>query len=101
MAERMAAKGVTAQQHYVEGEHYRTDPKTEMPGARCVSEPKPAPSVMRQNQNKDDRDVEKVPMDILQDQRKRGFPWVPKPRFTDRTSRRIGPERLVIRASII
>ena len=101
MAEGMTPERITAEQNHVEGEHQRPYPEPEVPGTRGIREPKRAPGIMQEHQNEDESEIKKIPMDILQDERERGFARVPDPGFTHCTSWRVRPERLVICASVI
>src|SRR5258708_19140264 len=101
MPERMTTEGVSTEQDDVESEHHRTDAKPEMSGTGGIRKPKSAPGIMRQHQNKDQRDIEKIPMNILQNEGERSFARIPKARFPDCTSRWISPEGFVVRSAII
>ena len=48
-----------------------------------------------------ERQIQEVAMDVLQDERERVLAPVARSRFTDRARRRIGPERLVVRAAVV
>src|ERR1700744_5887370 len=64
-------------------------------------EPKRTPGVVKQYQNKDQREIQKIAVNILQDKRKRGFAWIPDAGFTNGARGPISPERFIIRAPII
>src|SRR5260370_41669289 len=72
-----------------------------MPGTGGISKPKSAPGIMRQHQNKDQRYVEKIAMDVLQNERERRLARIPKARFPHCTRRRGRPEGIVVRAAEI
>ena len=72
MAERVAAERVAAEQHDVDGEHERADADAErfLPVAGSV-EPHRLPHVLREHEQEQQREVQEVAMDVLQDQRER------------------------------
>src|SRR5689334_1078607 len=59
------------------------------------------PNIIRQNPDEDDRNIHKVAMHVLHDQRKRTFTEISFARLANGACGRISPERFVIRASII
>src|SRR5947209_1047416 len=96
MTQGVAAERVAAQQHHVNQQHdcSQTDPKPAI-------KPERLPNVVSEYENEDQRDIKKVAVDVLHDERERPFAEVSLARLTDGARRRIRPERLVICASII
>src|SRR5206468_3824660 len=73
----------------------------ELHSARAVVEPERAPDVVRENEQEDHRDIEKVAVHVLEDQRKIPLAQIALSRLTHGAVERIGPERLVVRAAIV
>ena len=59
------------------------------------------PNVIRQDQNEQERQIEKIAMHVLHDERERTLAPVALTRLTYSACRRIGPERFVVSATII
>lgn len=69
---------------------------------RCfIPEPEALPGVVGKEQQEDQRGIQEVAVYVLQDQRQAVLTRVLLSRLSDRTRRRIGPERLVIGAPIV
>src|SRR5437588_10053595 len=96
MAQRVTTKCVTAQENDVKREDdcSNTD-------AESAIKPERLPNVVTQDQNKNEREIQKVAVHILHDQRERSLAPITFAWFADRACRRVRPECLVIRASII
>src|SRR5512141_2542239 len=97
----MTAERVSAEQNHVGCEEECAQRDAEMRVASIVGEPHRLPRVMPQEDQKNQREVEEVAMNVLNDQRKRSLSPVFLPRFSHRTRRGIGPERLVVRAAVV
>ena len=70
MPQRMASKCVPAQQNNVDSEHDRSNANAERTFAgRWIDKPEPLPNVIRQDQNEQERDVEKIAVHVLHDER--------------------------------
>ena len=63
--------------------------------------PERFPNIVGQNQNEHERDIKKIAVHVLHDQREGTFAQIGFARLAHRACRRIGPERFVIGASII
>src|SRR5262249_4072737 len=71
MTQRVTTQRITAQQKYVHSKYQRADADPERPlSRRLIDKPHPFPDVMRQNANKHQAEVQKIPMDILENERK-------------------------------
>src|SRR5262249_31115964 len=90
MAQRMASEGVAAQQGHVRQQHQRADADAE-----AAVKPKRLPDVVGQQEDEDQREVEEVSMDILQDQRKGALAEITRARLADRAGGRVRPKSLV------
>ena len=66
MAERVTAKSVTAEQNDVDREDDGADADSE-----SITEPKRLPDVVAQNQNENEREIQKIAVHILHDERER------------------------------
>src|ERR1043165_2764232 len=102
MAQRVTAECVAAEKNDVEGEHDRAEADAEMflAGAR-ISEPHRLVGVAGKNHQEDERDVEEVAMDVLQNERQIALTAVALARLTDSAVGRVGPEALVVRPPIV
>src|SRR5437667_5809845 len=96
MAQRVTTKRVTAKQDNVNCEHDRPDANSQ-----SVVEPESFPNVVTQNQNENEREIQKIAVHILHDQRERTLTEISFARFADRARGRVGPKCFVIGAAII
>lgn len=98
----MAAEGIASEERGVYHKHQRThaDTKSFSSGSRIVK-PHSLPCVIGKDEYKDDRQVKKIPVNILQNEGKGVFTPVGLARFRDGTCRRIGPKGFVISAPVI
>src|SRR6266567_7712082 len=96
MAQRVTTKRVTAKQDNVNCEHDRPDANSKL-----VVEPESFPDVVTQDQNENERKIQKIAVHVLHDQRERTLAKISFARFADRACERIRPERFVIGAAII
>ena len=96
MAQGMTTKSVTTEQDDIDREH--NCPNT---NSKSIWKPERFPNVVGQNQNKDDREIEKIAMHILHDEGKGTLAPITLARFTDGARRGVGPKRFVVRASIV
>ena len=101
VTQRVAAERVAGEQRHVEREHQRADADAELHAARAVGEPERLPHVARQEEQEQHRDVQEVAVDVLQDEREGPLAQIALPRLADGAVRRIGPERLVVRAAVV
>src|ERR1700722_3909322 len=92
MPQRIARQRVRRQQDDVDEQHERADahPKFSVPPERVVR-------VFPQKCEKNDREIERVAMQILQNERKLCFTAVRAFRLTNGTRRRIGEKRAIVR----
>src|SRR6266851_7110767 len=102
MAERMATESVPAEQDNINRKHDGADADAERTAAghRTV-EPKGFPNVVTQNQNENEREIQKIAVHILHDQRERTLTEISFARFADRARGRVGPKRFVVSAPVI
>src|SRR4029450_5090634 len=68
---------------------------------RWIDKPERLPNVIRQDQNEQERQIEKIAMHILHDERERMLAPVTLTRLSHRARWRIGPKRFVVSAAII
>ena len=71
---------------------------------RCryrIGKPKRLPNVDSKDHYKDQREIKKIAMDVLHDERERTFAQISLARLAHGTGWRVGPERLIVSASII
>src|SRR5580704_6668589 len=101
MPQRMAAQRIGRQEEYVQDQNNRTNPQPEMLHAMGIGKPQSFPGVIRQDENEYHRDIHKVAMHILDNQREITFAKVFFARLADRAVDGVRPERLVIGAAII
>src|SRR5436305_9697214 len=96
MSQRMTAECVTAEQDDIDRKHNCADADPKM-----IIKPQRFPNVVSKNQNKNEREIEKVTVDVLHDERERTLAEISFPGLADGAGWRVRPERFVIRASII
>ena len=101
MPQRVAAKSIHRQEKCVQRQHNCPDADAEMFRAGQVGEPHPQPRVIRQQDDKEEREVKKVAVHILDDERERAFAEKRFASLADGTVDRVRPKCLVIRAAII
>ena len=92
----MAAQGVTTEQRDIREQDQSADADAEV-----AVEPAGLPDVMREQHKKNQREIQKIAVDILQDQRKGAFAPIGLARFAYGAGRRIGPERFVVGAAVV
>ena len=96
MAQRVTTKCGTAQQNDVN----RQDDCANA-DAEPMIKPERLPNVVAQGQNENEREIQKITMHVLDDERERALAEIRFARLANGACRRVGPERFVIRASII
>src|ERR1700686_480888 len=96
MTKGMASEGVGAQQHEV-----CQQPGSADADAKAAVEPERIPHVPRQNYEKHQGQIKKIPMAVLQNQRKRSFAEICLARLAHGAGRGIRPESLVVRPAIV
>src|SRR5262245_224529 len=102
MARRMASERVSAEEHDVRGKHDSSDADPERLAARRrIREPHSLPNVVREEDEKEKRDVQEIAMDVLDDQREVPLAEICLARLANCARRRIEPEGFVIRAAIV
>ena len=102
MAQGMATEGIAAEEEHVEAQDDRSQADTEacFTGS-SIGKPHAPVGIVGQEEEKADRDVEKVAMDVLDDQRQGVLSEIAFPRFADRARWRVRPEGLVLRAPVV
>ena len=101
MAQRMTTERVTAEQNNIHGQHQRADADAERSRACGISEPYSFPSIVRQKDQEQQRDVKKEAVNVLHDERERMLAAIALPRFTDGARGRVAPERFVISSAVV
>src|SRR6266478_1000127 len=97
MTERVAGKCVERQERDVESENKCADAD-----AKTAVEEEGADGVVPKENDEKNSKIEKIPMDVLQDERKRSFPAIIAPRkFANRASGRIQENRPVISFAVV
>ena len=98
----MAAERVAADQHDVDQQHQRADADAELRVARRrVVEAEALHDVDRQKDDEQQREVERVAVQVLDEQRPLGLAAVFVARLADGAGGRVGPERLVVGAAVV
>lgn len=102
MAQGMATERVTAQQYHVDRQNQRAHPDAEgfIAGGR-IDEPHRLPNILEQEEPKPQRDEQKIPVNILQDQRKGTLARVLFFRLRNGAGNRVEKKRLVISPPVI
>src|SRR5579871_426546 len=96
VAERVASEGVAAQQDHVDEKNYRTEAYAEV-----TIEPHREPNIVGEQDQEEDGEIQKIAMDVLNDEREGALAEIFFARLTDGASGRIGPERFVVGAAIV
>src|SRR5262245_18026018 len=96
MSQRVTTKRVASEKDHVDRHHDSSDTNT-----KTISELRRDDRVVAENHDEQQREVEKVSMDVLEDQRKLSLAAIIVSRLTDRTCRRIRPKCFVVRAAIV
>src|SRR5215472_7601577 len=98
----MTSQSVAAQEDDVGRQDQRAQPDTESGLARSqVRKPHGFPNVARQHDQKEKRNIQKITVNIKQDQREMAFSQVVFARLPYRARRRVRPERLVIGTAVV
>ena len=102
MAQRVTAECVTAQQHRINGEDKRADSDSEnCLSCRRICKPHRFPGIMRKQEDKKERKIQKIAVHILHDERERSLAEVGLARLANRARGWISPKRFVVCAAII
>src|SRR3954465_13581852 len=97
----MAAERVAAKQYRIENQHQRSHTDSEMFYTIRSREPQRPITVKQENEHENNREVQKIAMDVLQNQRKFLFAAISLARLPNRARERIHPESLVVSAAIV
>src|SRR6266508_5604889 len=102
MSQRVTTECVSAQQININRKHDCADADAERTlAADWIDEPESFPHIIGQNENKNERDVKKVAMHILHDERERALAKICFARLAHGACWWIRPKRLVVRAPIV
>ena len=98
----MTTESIAAEQDDVDREHdcAGADSERTAAGHRIV-EPECFPNVVAQDQNENEREIQKIAVDVLHDERERALAEIRFARLTDSARGRVRPECFVICAAII
>src|ERR1051325_11357928 len=100
MPQAVTAECVAAQQDHVDRKDKSADSDAEMFRA-ALAEPERFVNVVCQNEKKQNRQVHKIPVDILKYQREFALAPISAARFAYGTRWRIGPKRFVIGSAVV
>src|SRR2546430_1893232 len=102
MTKRVATKSVTAEQNHVHRQHHRSETDAEGGIARRrVGKPHRFPDIMAEENQKEQRHIQKVSVNVLHDERKGSLAAIRLARLAHGAGRRVGPERFVVSAAIV
>src|SRR5712692_2067090 len=102
MSQRVTTECVTTEQDDVDREHNRANAKTERtPAARYIDKPERFPNIIGQDQNEKQREIKKIAVNVLHDEREGTFAEISFARFAHRACRWISPERFVVSAAVV
>src|SRR3954471_19841193 len=101
MSQTVAAERVAAEQDHVEDQHDRADADPKMTAAVCTDKKHRFDRVVSKDDDEQQRNVEKISVNVLQYQRKFSFAAIAMTRFANSACRWIGPKRFVISAAIV
>lgn len=98
----MTTESITTKKDGVYRKHQRTHADAELLGTCSrIVKPHGLPRVIGEYEHKDDSQVKKIPVNILQDQGKGVFPPIGFARFGDGACRWVGPKGFVICSAIV
>ena len=98
----MTAKSVAAEQNNIDRQDERADANSERSLARRrIDKPHRFPNIVSEHEDEKEREIEKIAMHILHDERKGALAEVGAARLADGAGRWIGPESLVVGATVI
>ncbi len=98
----MTTERITAEKKDICRQNYRADTDAEGTNIRRrVGEPKRIPDIVNEKDDKNQREVKKITMNVLQNKRKLSLAEIMRARLADGTRGRVCPERFVIRAAIV
>src|SRR4051794_34047845 len=98
----MTAESVAAEKKNVGGENYRADADAERNFARRgVGKPQGFPDVVGEKNQKYERQIKKIAVHVLKDEREFSLAAVAGARLANGARRRVSPKRLVVGAAII
>src|SRR6266446_7439139 len=101
MAQGMTTESVSAEEHDVDCQDERADADAERSfSSRWIREPHRFPDINREDDNEDEREIKKVAVHVLHDQREGTFAQISFARLTDSACWRISPECFVVGAAI-
>src|SRR5258707_3171974 len=99
--ERMTRQRIAGKQNYVHEQDQRANTNAKM-SAAWRSEPKRSDRVIPENEEKDDGDVKKITMQVLQDEGETGFAAIAmRARLAHRASRRIKKESAIVSLPVV
>ena len=96
MPQRVTAKRIAPEQNDVNCKH--DGPNT---NSKSIWKPRRLPNVDGEHDQKKHREIEKISMHILHDEREGSFAPIGLARLAHGAGRRVGPERFVVRATIV
>src|SRR5262245_34411748 len=98
----MTGKRVKRQQNHVRQHYERTEADPELVPAQSGWKGKRRERVFPEKNQKQNCEIQKVTVDVLQNERKRRFASViPRAAFADRTSRRVQEKRAVVCLAVV
>ena len=101
MTQRMAPKGVKRKESGVENHDDGSKTDAEMSRTLFIRKPHTLPSVIAQQNNEQCREIEKITVNILDDEREVAFAQISFARFAHGAVDRVSPKRFVVSAAII
>src|SRR5207249_8587223 len=91
MPHRVTTEGVTSEQKNIDRQNDCADSNPEVHRSCCIREPESLPDIVGKEKQEEDSQIKKIPMDVLNDQRKRSLAAITAARLAYRARRRIGP----------
>src|SRR5213083_976442 len=102
MTKRVTTESVTSEHDGVHRQNDRPYADAERDLARrCVCEPHRLPCVVQEDDDEQQGEIQKVSMDVLENQRERALPSVMFSRLAYGARRRIRPERLIVGSAVV
>src|SRR5438046_9424321 len=92
----MTAESITAEQHHIDCQYNGSDPNAE-----SIRKPHRLPHIDRENDDESEREIKKIAVHVLHDERKGTLAEIGFARLAHGTGGRVGPKGFVIGASIV
>jgi len=102
MSQGMTTERITAEQNDIDCENHRPNANAKHTfSCPWIDKPKRFAHVIGEDQNENESEIEKIAVNVLNNQREGTFAQISLSRFTNGACRRIRPERLIVCAPVV